>query len=215
VQTEAKSDISRLSYEKSPRSQVYLMADLPRETVQLLREWSKGDRTALDRLMPLVYEELRQLARRYMATERPGHTLQTTALIHEAYLRLIDQQEAPQNRAHFFAIAAQAMRRVLLDHARTRDAAKRGGGSPKTSLEEAELPSQEQAEELVALDQALRALEAVDPRKSQVVELRYFGGMSVDETAEVLEVAPVTVMRDWKLAKAWILRHLSEARHGT
>ena len=189
------------------------MADSPRENAQLLLEWSKGDRTALDRLMPLVYGELRQLARRYMAAEKPGHTLQTTALIHEAYLRLIDQREAPQNRAHFFAIAAQAMRRVLLDHARARGAAKRGGGAPKVSLEEAVLPSEEQAEELVALDQALRALEAVDPRKSQVVELRYFGGLSVEEAAEVLEVAPITVMRDWKLAKTWILRRLSEARH--
>ena len=127
-------------------------------------------------------------------------------MIDEAYLRLIDQREAPQNRAHFFAIAAQAMRRVLLDHARARGAAKRGGGAPKVSLEEAVLPSEEQAEELVALDQALRALEAVDPRESQVVELRYFGGLSVDEAAEVLEVAPITVMRDWKLAKTWILQ---------
>ena len=188
------------------------MADSPREISQLLLEWSKGDRNALDRLMPLVYEELHQLARRYMAIEPPGHTLQTTALIHEAYLRLIDQKEAPQNRTHFFAIAAQAMRRVLLDHARSRDAAKRGGGAAKVSLEGAVLPSEEQAEELVALDRALRALEAVDPRKSRVVELRYFGGMSVEETAEVLGVSPVTVMRDWKLAKAWILRRLSEAR---
>ena len=187
------------------------MADSPREITQLLLEWSKGDRNALDRLMPLVYEELHQLARRYMATEPPGHTLQTTALIHEAYLRLIDQKEAPQNRTHFFAIAAQAMRRVLVDHARSRDAAKRGGGAPKVCLEGAVLPSEEQAEELVALDHALRALEAVDPRKSRVVELRYFGGLSVEETAEVLEVAPVTVMRDWKLAKAWILRELTPA----
>ena len=187
------------------------MADSPREITQLLLEWSKGDRNALDRLMPLVYEELHQLARRYMATEPPGHTLQTTALIHEAYLRLIDQKEAPQNRTHFFAIAAQAMRRVLVDHARTRDAARRGGGAPKVSLEGALLPSEEQAEELVALDHALRALEAVDPRKSRVVELRYFGGMSVEETAEVLGVSPVTVMRDWKLAKTWILRELTPA----
>ena len=187
------------------------MADSPREITQLLLEWSKGDRNALDRLMPLVYEELHQLARRYMAAEPPGHTLQTTALIHEAYLRLIDQKEVPQSRTHFFAIAAQAMRRVLVDHARSRDAAKRGGGAPKVSLDGALLPSEEQAEELVALDHALRALEAVDPRKSRVVELRYFGGLSVEETAEVLEVAPVTVMRDWKLAKAWILRELTPA----
>ena len=177
----------------------------------MLLEWSKGDRTALDKLMPLVYEELRQLARRYMAAEKPGTYTANYTLIHEAYLRLIDQKEAPRNRTHFFAIAAQAMRRVLLDHARTRDAAKRGGGAPKLSLEGALLPSEEQAEELVALDQALRALEALDPRKSRVVELRYFGGLSVEETAEVLGVSPVTVMRDWKLAKTWILRELTPA----
>src|SRR5215831_8509098 len=187
------------------------MADSPRGITQLLPDWSKGDRNALDCLVPLVYEELRQLAKCYMAAEQPGNTLQTTALIHEAYLRLIDQKEAPQNRTHFFAIAAQAMRRVLVDHARSRDAAKRGRGAPKVCLEGALLPSEEQAEELVALDHALRALEAVDPRKSRVVELRYFGGLNVEEAAEVLGVAPVTVMRDWKLAKAWILRDLTPA----
>jgi RNA polymerase sigma factor (TIGR02999 family) len=188
------------------------MADSPREITQLLLEWSKGDRNALDRLMPVVYEELRQLARRYMAAERPGNTLQTTALIHEAYLRLIDQKEAPKNRAHFFAMAAQAMRRILVDHARTRDAAKRGGGLPKVSLEGATLLLTEQQEvELLALNDTLNELATVDPRKSRVVELRYFGGMSVEEAAEVLGVAPVTVMRDWRLAKAWILRELTPA----
>ena len=162
--------------------------------------------------MPVVYEELRQLARRYMAAERPGNTLQTTALIHEAYLRLIDQKEAPKNRAHFFAMAAQAMRRILVDHARTRDAAKRGGGLPKVSLEGATLLLTEQQEvELLALNDTLNELATVDPRKSRVVELRYFGGMSVEEAAEVLGVAPVTVMRDWRLAKAWILRELTPA----
>src|SRR5262249_34117798 len=138
---------------------------------------------------------------------------QTTALIHGAYLRLLGQKEAPQNRLHFFAIAAQAMRRVLVDHARTRRAAKRGGGVPRVSLDEAATLTQDQAVQLVALDRAVSELAAVDPRKSRVVELRYFGGLSVAETAEVLAVSPVTVLRDWKLAKAWILRRLSEARH--
>jgi RNA polymerase sigma factor (TIGR02999 family) len=182
----------------------------PREITQLLLEWRQGDTRALDKLMPLVYDELRRLARLYMAGERPDHTLQTTALINEAYLRLADHKEmAWQNRAHFFAVAAQAMRRILVDHARTRDAAKRGGGAPKASLEEAALLAEEQAVELLALDDALGDLARVDPRKSRVVELRYFGGLSVEETAEVLGVSPVTVMREWRAAKAWLLRAIS------
>ncbi len=186
----------------------------PGEITQLLLEWSKGDTGALDRLMPLVYEELRQLARRYMAGERPGHTLQTTALINEAYLRLIDHKEMQwQNRAHFFGVAAQAMRRILVDHARTRDAAKRGGGAPKASLEDAAVVPERPAE-LIALDEALTDLATIDPRKSQVVELRYFGGLSVEETAEVLGVSPVTVMRDWSTAKAWLLRAMSQRQAG-
>lgn len=184
-----------------------------REITQLLLEWRKGDRTALDKLMPLVYEELRHLAKHYMAAERPGHTLQTTALIHEAYLRLIDQQEVPQNRAHFFAIAAQAMRRVLVDHARTRGAAKHGGGAPKASLEDAAVVPGRSAE-LIALDEALSDLATIDPRKSQVVELRYFGGLSVEETAEVLGLSPVTIMRDWSSAKAWLLRAITQRQAG-
>jgi RNA polymerase sigma factor (TIGR02999 family) len=186
------------------------MADSPREITQLLLEWSNGDKTALDKLMPRVYEELRKMARHYMAAERPDHTLQSTALINEAYLRLIDHKEMRwQNRAHFFAVAAQAMRRVLVDHARSRDAAKRGGGAINASLEEAaEIPAK--TVELVALDAALNDLAAIDPRASQVVELRYFGGLSVEETAEVLEVSPVTVMRDWRAARAWLLRAISQ-----
>ena len=186
----------------------------PREITQLLLKWRNGDKAALDVLMPRVYEELRKMARHYMAAERPGHTLQTTALINEAYLRLIDHKEMRwQNRAHFFAVAAQAMRRVLVDHARSRDAAKRGGGAIKASLEDAaEIPARRL--ELVALDAALNDLAAIDPRMSQVVELRYFGGLSVEETAEVLGVSPVTVMRDWSAAKAWLLRELTKGKPG-
>jgi RNA polymerase sigma factor (TIGR02999 family) len=191
------------------------MRAAPRAITQLLVEWGKGDARALDKLMPLVYEELHRIARHYMAGERPGHTLQTTALIHEAYLRLTNQEEiAWQNRAHFFAVAAQAMRRILVDHARSRDAAKRGGGVPKAAMEETALLTQKQARELVALDDALRDLTTIDPRKSQVVELRYFGGMSVEETAEILGVSSVTVMREWSTAKAWLLRAISQRQAG-
>lgn len=180
----------------------------------MLLAWRKGDSSALGKLMPLVYKELRQLAKNYMAAERPGHTLQTTALINEAYLRLVDHKEMQwQNRAHFLAVAAQAMRRVLVDHARTRDAAKRGGGAAKASLEDAARVAA-RPEELIALDEAMTDLAAIDPRKSQVVELRYFGGLSVEETAEVLGVSPVTVMRDWSTAKAWLLRAISQRQAG-
>ncbi len=186
------------------------MRGSPREITDLLLEWRAGDARVLDKLIPLVYEDLRQLAKRYMAGERPGHTLQTTALINEAYVRLIDQKDMQwQNRAHFFAVAAQAMRRILVDHARSRDAAKRGGGAHKVSLEEAAVVAQERAAELVALDDALRELAAIDSRKHQIVELRYFGGLSVEETSEVLGVSPVTVMRGWSTAKAWLARAIS------
>ncbi len=186
------------------------MTDPPGEVTQLLLEWRRGDAAALGKLIPLVYEELRRLAKRYMAGERPGHTLQTTALINEAYLRLIDHKEMHwQNRSHFFAVAAQAMRRILVDHARSRDAAKRGGGGHKVSLEEAAVVAEERAAELVALDDALRELAAIDSRKHQIVELRYFGGLSVEETSELLGVSPVTVMREWSTAKAWLARAIS------
>lgn len=181
------------------------------EVTQLLIEWGNGDPAALDRLMPLVYGELRQLARRYMSRQNPGHTLQTTALINEAYLKLIGQQDKHfQNRAHFFGVAAQAMRHILVDYARSKRYAKRGGDAPKVSLDEALTVSAERAAEVVALDDALKELAAIDPRKSQVVELRFFGGLSVEETAEVLKVSAVTVMRDWSMAKAWLHRELSK-----
>jgi RNA polymerase sigma factor (TIGR02999 family) len=177
---------------------------------QLLEEWRDGDETALDRLVPLVYEELRRLAHQYMRRERPGHTLQTTALVNEAYLRLVDHRGMRwQNRAHFYAVAAQAMRRILIDHARSRKYLKRGGDVKMIQLEEAATVVQKQAADLIALDDALSELAAIDPRKSKIVEMRYFGGMSVEETAEALDVSPVTVMRDWSTAKAWLLRALS------
>jgi RNA polymerase sigma factor (TIGR02999 family) len=182
----------------------------PRDVTQLLTAWSNGDRAALDQLMPLVYDELSRLARHYMKRERPGHTLQTTALVNEAYLRLADQKNTRwQNRAHFFGIAAQLMRRILVDHARGRDHIKRGGGAQRVPLDEAAVLAPEKAAEVVALDDALRKLAENDPRKCQVVEMRYFGGLTVDEIAEVLKVSPVTVMRDWSMAKAWLHREMS------
>ena len=186
------------------------MSAPPREITQLLLEWRNGDRTALDKLMPMVYEELRQLASHYMAAERTDHTLQATALINEAYLRLTDHKDIQwQNRAHFYAVAAQAMRRILVGHARARHAAKRGGGALTVSLEDA-LAMADKSADLIALDEALSDLAALDPRKSQVVELRHFGGLTAEEVAGVLGVSPVTVMRDWKTAKAWLLRAVTQ-----
>jgi RNA polymerase sigma factor (TIGR02999 family) len=183
----------------------------PQEVTQLLIAWSNGDRGALEKLMPLVYDELRRLARRYMNREPAGHTLQTTALVNEAYLRLIEQKEVKwQNRAHFFAISAQLMRRILVSMARARQADKRGGEARQVSLDEAMVFSEERAAELVALDDAMNELAALDPRRSRVVELRYFGGLSVGETAEVLKVSPDTVMREWKRAKAWLYAELNK-----
>jgi len=183
----------------------------PHEVTQLLVAWSNGDRGALEKLMPLVYDELRRLARRYMNREPAGHTLQTTALVNEAYLRLIEQKEVKwQNRAHFFAISAQLMRRILVSMARARQADKRGGEARQVSLDEAMVFSEERAAELVALDDAMNELAALDPRRSRVVELRYFGGLSVEETAEVLKVSPDTVMREWKRAKAWLYSELNK-----
>ena len=177
----------------------------PHEVTQLLVAWGNGDQSALDRLMPLVYDELHRMAHRYMAQERAEHTLQTSALANEAYVRLIDQKNVRwQNRAQFFGIAATSMRRILVGYARRRKRAKRGAGALQISLDEAALLSNERASEMVAIDEALEHLAAVDPRKSQVVELRFFGGLSIDETAEVLHVSPGTVMRDWTLAKAWL-----------
>jgi RNA polymerase sigma factor (TIGR02999 family) len=166
----------------------------------------------LDELLPLVYEELRRLAHRYMAGERPDHTLQTTALVNEAYLRLIDVRQVRwENRAHFFAISAQLMRRILVEFARARGSGKRGGGVRKVSLDDALIGSPEPGQDLVALDDALTAMAAVDPRQSKVVELRFFGGLTVEETAEALHVSPQTVLRDWRLAKAWLRREMQKS----
>ena len=186
------------------------MTPSPQQLTELLVAWSDGDRTALDKLMPLVYEELRRLAHKYMGRERRGNTLQTSALVHEAYLRLIDQRDVHwQNRAHFFGIAAQMMRRILVDYARSRNYQKRGGGARRVALNEVMIVSDERAADVVALDDALKSLAEIDERKSQIVELRFFGGLSIEETAEVLKVSPGTIMRDWTLAKAWLRRAIS------
>jgi RNA polymerase sigma-70 factor, ECF subfamily len=180
------------------------------EVTQLLKAWSLGDDQALEKLTPLVYRQLHQIAQRYMAGERAGHPLQTTALVNEAYLRLVDCGKVKwQDRAHFFAVSAQLMRRILVDFARSRGYLKRGGAAPHISLEEAPSVCNEPDSNLVALDDALNALFAVDERKSKVVELKFFGGLSVEETAEVLHVSSDTVVRDWRLAKIWLLRELS------
>jgi len=177
---------------------------------ELLVAWSGGDASALEQLIPLVHAELQRLARRQMLSEREGHTLQTTALVNEAYLRLVDLTRIRwQDRAHFFAMSARLMRRILVDHARSRRYIKRGGGARRVPFDEGLTVSAEPAADLVALDDALQALARVDARKSQVVELRYFGGLSVEETAEALHVSPETVMRDWRLARAWLLREIT------
>lgn len=181
------------------------------EVTKLLSDWSGGDDEALNELMPLVYDELRRLAKHYMHSQPSGHTLQTTALIHEAYLKLADNREKGwQNRAHFFAVAARAMRHILVDHARSRQTEKRGGVTKMVSLENVAVIAKEQADEVLALDDALESLFALEERKGRVVELRYFGGLSVEETAAVLKVSPQTVMRDWRFAKTWLLRELSK-----
>ncbi|MCG3163844.1 MAG: hypothetical protein JMDDDDMK_05296 [Acidobacteria bacterium] len=181
------------------------------EVTQLLLAWSNGDRAALDQLMPIVYSELRRLAHRQLGAERPNHTLQTTALVNEAYLRLVDQNSLQwQDRAHFFAVAARMMRHILVDYARARHNAKRGGRAVKVALDEAAEVSVERAAEMVALDEALTALAEFDPRKSRIAELRFFGGLTVEEAAEALKVSPGTVMRDWTLAKAWLKREISK-----
>jgi len=184
----------------------------PREVTQLLLAWNEGDESALEKLVPLVYGELRRLAKRRMRLERPDHTLQTSALINEAYLRLVDIRNVHwHNRTHFFALCARLMRRILMDYARKRHYAKRGGGAQPVSLDQS-LVSKAPPTDLVAVDDALRAFAEVDARKAQVVELRFFGGLTIEETAEVLKVSPETVRRDWKIAKVWVLRDLSEDR---
>jgi len=177
---------------------------------ELLDAWGRGDDAALNKLMPLVYGELHRLAHQYMGRESPAHSMQTTELVNEAYLRLVDQKQAAwQNRAQFIGIAAQLMRRVLIDHARGRASEKRGGGARTVPLDEAAILSPAQTNDVLAIDEALQRLSDFDPRKSRIVELRYFGGLTVEETAEVLKISPVTVMRDWSLAKAWLHRELS------
>ena len=182
----------------------------PLQITELLKAWSNGDEQALEAVVPLIEMELRHIARRYMRNENAGHLLQTTALINEAFLKLVDQRGVKwQNRAHFYAIAAQAMRRILINHARSEHRAKRGGGAHRVSLSRAEDVSAETNDDLLALDEALKRLTVQDPRKGKVVELRYFGGLSVEETAEVLRVSTVTVMRDWSLARAWLRREIT------
>jgi RNA polymerase sigma factor (TIGR02999 family) len=186
------------------------------EVTDLLRAWSEGDRVALEKLMPLVYQELHRLARKYMGGERADHTLQTTALVHEAYLRLIGASKIPwQSRAHFYAVSAQAMRHILVDFARARHNLKRGGNEKRISLDESLVVAEDQHPDLVSLDDALTSLASVDERKSRVVELRFFGGLSVEETAEILKVSPDTVMRDWRLSKLWLLREMSKRSDAT
>jgi RNA polymerase sigma factor (TIGR02999 family) len=180
------------------------------DVTQLLKDWSGGDEAAADRLMPLVHEELRRLAHQYMRRENPGHTLQTSALVNEAYLRLVDQSKIQwESRAHFFGIAARLMRQILVDQARRKNFAKRGGGAIRVSLDSANAVAQEQSANVMALDEALKTLEQTDPRKSQIVELRFFGGMSIEETAQALKVSPGTVMREWTFARAWLRNEMS------
>ncbi|HEY6246589.1 MAG TPA: sigma-70 family RNA polymerase sigma factor [Pyrinomonadaceae bacterium] len=181
------------------------------DLTQLLVDWSHGDKAALDKLMPLVDEELRRLAHRYMSRERAGHTLQTTALVNEAFVRLINRGKVDwQNRAHFFGLAAQLMRTILVDHARSHACAKRGGGADKLELDEELVVSQQRASEVLALDDALKELAVIDPEQSRIVELRFFGGLTVEETAEVLHISPATVKREWSTAKAWLYRELKK-----
>ncbi|CAN5618199.1 sigma-70 family RNA polymerase sigma factor [soil metagenome] len=190
-----------------------MLSHSPKEITRLLVAWGEGDESALEGLTPLVYEELRRLAHHYMSLERPGHTLQTTALVNEAYVRLIDWKNVHwQSRAHFFAVSAQLMRRILVDFARTRGYAKRGGGAIAVTLDEAAFVSGDKGGDIVALDEALVSLAKLDERQSMVVELRFFGGLSIEETAEVLKVSPGTVRRDWSLARAWLHRELGVNR---
>ena len=184
---------------------------MPENITQLLNEWSDGDERALDRLTPLVYEELRQQAARYLRRERPGHTMQTTALINEAYLRLIDAKEVRwQGRSHFFAIAANLMRRILVDHARQRNAAKRGGSPIHVTLDRIVARAKQSDVDVLAIDEALTKLAAIDRQQAHIVELRFFSGLSVEETAAALGISPRTVKRDWSVARAWLRREIGE-----
>ena len=189
---------------------------LPSEVTQLLIDWSQGDHAALEQLIPLVHAELRHLARRYMRRENPGHTLQTSALLNEAYIRLVDQQNVPwQNRAHFLAVSAQVMRHILIDHARSHAYAKRGGGARKVPLDEAMALNDQRANELLALDDALNSLAVMDARKSQIIELRFFGGLTIEETGEAMKISRITVTREWRSAKAWLRREMNNVNDRT
>jgi RNA polymerase sigma factor (TIGR02999 family) len=180
------------------------------EVTQLLIDWSNGDKTALDKLVPLIHEELRRLAHHYMSRERPGHTLQTTALVGEAYLRLVNRKEVQwKNRTHFFAIAATLMRNILVDHARSHAYAKRGGGAHQIELDEAMVVSRERAADIVALDEVLKELATLDESQSRIVELRFFGGLTIEETAEAMSTSPTTIKREWRTARAWLYDRLS------
>ena len=186
------------------------MVHSQQNVTELLLDWSAGDKAALDRILPIVYDELRKQAARYLQRERAGHTLQTTALINEAYIRLVDQKNVRwQNRAHFFGISAQLMRRILVDHARAKHRAKRGGSDIRVSLSDANLVVKETDLDIIAVDEALERLAHIDEQQSRVVELRFFAGLSVEETAEVLKISPATVKRDWSMAKAWLHRELT------
>jgi len=184
------------------------MAPSQHQVTELLQKWRGGDQTALDQLTPLIYDELHRLAHHYIGRERPGHTLQTTALVNEAYVQLVDQNIEWESRAHFFAVSAQVMRHILVDYARQRAAAKRGGEFQKVELESEAIVSQQRAAELVALDEALQALNEIYPRRCKVVELRYFGGLNNKEASEVLKVSEATIERDWRFARAWLYREL-------
>lgn len=179
------------------------------QVTKLLKDWSDGDQSAADKLMPLVYEELRRLAHRYMRREKPGHTLQTSALVNEAYVRMVDQNKIQwESRTHFFGIAARLMRQILVDQARKRNFPKHGGGAIRVSLNENTATAQQQSATVMALDDALKRLEKLDPRKGRIIELRFFGGMSIEETAAALDVSPGTVMRDWTFARAWLQKEM-------
>jgi RNA polymerase sigma factor (TIGR02999 family) len=193
-----------------------MAGQVPGDVTRLLQSWQAGDRQALDRLIPLVYEELRLIAGRYLRREKPGATLQSTALVHEAYMRLVDQTRTDwQSRAHFFGVAATVIRNILVDHARARQTAKRGGPMPPLSLDEALAVPQQRDLELIAVDDALLSLSRFDPQQGRIVELRFFAGLSIEETAEVLGISESTVKRDWALAKAWIFHTLSKTGEAT
>lgn len=183
---------------------------LQSDVTRILQNWRDGDQSALDQLLPMVYQELRRLADQFLRREAPGHTLQATALVHEAYLRLIDQNQSNwQNRAHFFGVAANLMRQILIQHARAKHADKREGDRRKIYIDDAGAIGQDRPLDLIALDDALQTLAQVSPRQNQIVELRYFGGLSIEETAEVMDLSPATIKREWSMAKAWLLRELS------